>query len=76
MEKRLITKFFSRKLFASVFSMLLIILAVSQAAYSKLSDSVLMVTIPSVIICITVICVTYVSGVAKIDINASIQGPQ
>lgn len=72
----MIKKFLSRKLFASLFSMLLIIFAVSQAAYSKLSDSVLMFSLPFVITGITVICVTYVTGVAKIDIQANIQGPK
>lgn len=69
--KKILVNFISRKLLFSGFSILAILFAVSQAARVNLEKEVLMVTLPCVIIAITLICVTYITGLAKIDIAAS-----
>lgn len=63
-------KYFSRKLTFSIFSILAIIFSVLKICDLHLSDSVLMVAIPSIVMGIAIICVTYVTGLAKIDIQA------
>jgi hypothetical protein len=71
MALQLIKNFLSRKLIFSTFAVVCILLSIIQAAKLGLSDNVLLVVLPTEIICVTIICVSFVTGLAKIDIAAS-----
>lgn len=64
-------KYLSRKLGFSAFSVVGVLFSVSQASHSGLPNEVLVVALPVAILCITIICVSYVTGQAKIDVQAS-----
>lgn len=70
------SKFFSRKLFFSLVSIYLVVEAVVRVATIKLDNTVMIVVLPFMITAIAVVCVTYLTGQAKIDVQASIQGPK
>lgn len=60
----------SRKLLFSFFSVICVCLTASEIMKLKVSDSVLITALVMVVGCITIICVTFVTGLAKIDIQA------
>lgn len=69
-------KFMSRKLFFSMFGVMAIGLIFEEAKKSGLSDGIIIWSLPISVICITLIVVSYVTGQAKIDVQANIQGPK
>ncbi len=69
-------KFLSRKLFFCIFSVVAIIYSIAEAKKVGLSDQILVWTLPVVIISITMICVTYMTGMAKIELQAKVEGPK
>jgi hypothetical protein len=71
-----LSKFFSRKLFFSLVSISLVVEAVVRVASLKLDNTVMIIALPFMITAIAVICVTYLTGQAKIDVQANIQGPK
>lgn len=60
--------YFSRKLVFSAFSVIAILVLIMKAKESGLADNTLCIALPSAILCITVICITFVTGLAKIDV--------
>ena len=60
----------------SVLGVMAISQAFAEAKKSNLSESVIVWSLPIAIICITLIVVAYVTGQAKIDIQANVQGPK
>jgi len=69
-------KFLSRKLVFCVFCVMAIIYSMAEAKKVGLSDQILVWTLPVVIISITMICVTYMTGMAKIELQAKVEGPK
>lgn len=68
--------FASRKLLVAIASVFLVIEGVVRVSKLGLESQVLMVVLPFIITAVTVVCVTYLTGQAKIDVQASINGPK
>lgn len=66
----LIKYYASRKLFFSAISIMSIMLVMFNSEKAGLPDGVLLVSLPLAIGGVVIICVTYVTGQAKIDIQA------
>lgn len=61
----------SKKLFMAVFSILCSIFAFMYGVNWDHSPSVLVIAIPTIIASITMICAIYITGQAKVDLNAT-----
>lgn len=71
--KDLLLKFVSRKLFVSLIAILSIGIMTEKVIKLAPPEHVMLVVIPFMITGVTIVCVTYVTGLAKIDIQASVQ---
>lgn len=68
----MIAKFVSRKLLMSIFSMMTIVYSVYLVKVVGYNYIETVVILPSIIVAISVICVAYVTGQAKIDVNQTV----
>ena len=69
---KMLSKFFSRKLFVAIFAMALSaysLVMVKQAGYNYVET---VVVVPSLIVAISVIAVAYITGQAKIEVSQNI----
>lgn len=67
---QIITKFFSRKLAVAVFGVLSACYSIMHVMQMGKTDMVTIASVVSLALSISVIVVTYITGVAKIDVSA------
>lgn len=68
-------KFISRKMLFAALSMIILCLTLIIPLHNHLLGEIhAWIVISTALICETVVCVTYLTGQAKIDLNANLQG--